>query len=119
MRIMYCWRCKMDLPMLDDEEFAVMEELYARGYDTERLKKQHDKTLCELTLEDRFSPVLDAYERMTEMRETNPFAVMHHEISCYGPPCIHCGKPLRTSKAKWCAFRGAWRNPPDDADRLL
>jgi hypothetical protein len=57
--------------------------------------------------------VIDAYERMTGMRETNANAIMHHRASIYGPPCIICGKPLRTPRAAKCMSCGE----PRDAHR--
>ncbi|MBA3791542.1 MAG: hypothetical protein H0X23_09935 [Rubrobacter sp.] len=118
MKIMYRWRRKMEFPMLDDEEFAVIRELYSRGYDFERSKEQHNKTLSEPTLEDRFGPMLFSCEKITGMRETNPFAVMRHQISRHGPSRIHCGKPFRTSEAKFRDFRDARRDLSVDTDRL-
>ena len=40
------------------------------------------------------------YERITGFHEGNPNAIWHHRIALYGPPCSHCGKPLRTPKAR-------------------
>jgi len=49
-----------------------------------------------------FSLFLAEYERITGYRETNPNAIYHHRLAMYGPPCKHCGKPLRTPQAKLC-----------------
>lgn len=49
-----------------------------------------------------FSMMLDEYERVTGYTETNPNAVYHHRLLMYGPPCKHCGKPLRTPQPKFC-----------------
>jgi hypothetical protein len=56
----------------------------------------------EASLQQKFAPMLAAYERITDFRETNPNAVFHHRLSIYGPPCRYCGKPLRTPQAKLC-----------------
>ena len=32
MEIKYCWRCRMDIPMLDKEESKIASELYAEGF---------------------------------------------------------------------------------------
>jgi len=108
----------MELPMLDDEEFAVIRELYSAGYDFGRSKEQHNKTFSEPTLEVRVGPMLFSCEKTTGMRETNPFAVMRHQISRHGPSRIHCGKPFRTSEAKFRDFRDARRDLSVDTDRL-
>lgn len=53
--------------------------------------------------------LLAGYALFTGFRETNPSAVWHHVASAYGPPCEHCGKPLRTPAARWCPACGGWR----------
>lgn len=30
MEYKYCWRCKMEVPMLDKEEYAIASQLYTR-----------------------------------------------------------------------------------------
>ena len=80
----WCWRCKMDMPMLDEDEFAlVMFELQASRPDGRQA-------------------MLAEYNRLTGLSETNPNAVYHHRISIYGPPCPHCRKVLRTPLAFKC-----------------
>lgn len=49
------------------------------------------------------------YALFTGVPETNANAVWHHRASEYGPPCEHCGKPLRTPRARWCPACGGWR----------
>jgi hypothetical protein len=75
--------------MLDDEEYSRVTSL--------RLTIGPGKSLQE-----RFAAMLAEYERITGFRETNPNAVFHHRLSAYGPPCLFCGKPLRTPQAKFC-----------------
>jgi hypothetical protein len=58
------------------------------------------------TLDELFDPVRAEYERMTGMADCHHNAIMHHRISIYGPPCVHCGKPLRTPRARFCAACG-------------
>jgi hypothetical protein len=52
---------------------------------------------------------LHLYREITEFPETNPNAIWHHQISIYGPPCVGCGKPLRTPRAKRCFECGQTR----------
>lgn len=75
--------------MLDDDEFKRVSSLLHTGTEGE-------------TKELMFGPLLCEYERITGIRETNPNAIYHHVLSMYGPPCAHCGKPLRTPKASVC-----------------
>jgi len=103
MRWLYCWRCSREMPMLDEEEFAIIFALYRDGL---RLHKQveelHDHPRRGSTIEELYKPCLDEYERRTGFRETNPAAIMHHRLSRYGRLCRGCGKPLRTPQASRC-----------------
>lgn len=100
--------------MLDEAEYAEVYEALrtgARWFDEERERRglRPDEPLGltgEGLRERRFGPMLNAYERITGYRETNPNAVFHHRISLYGGPCPACGKPLRTPKARYCAACG-------------
>ena len=87
MKLLWCWRCHGEFPMLDDQEFQTVMTRRQKGGITPR---------------EEFLPVLAEYERTTGLRETNPNAVWHHRLSLYGPPCKSCGKPLRTPRAKLC-----------------
>jgi hypothetical protein len=96
MNLLWCWRCKMEVPMLDDEEFK--QVMSVRGTGAGNLG------------EPEFSPVLREYERITGFHETNINALYHHVISLYGPPCSNCGKPLRSPRARFCAACGEPRS---------
>jgi hypothetical protein len=84
MKMLWCWRCKTDVPMLDDDEYRQVISLRGKGS------------------QESFALMLAEYERITGFRETNPNATFHHRVSDYGPPCRYCGKPLRTPQAKVC-----------------
>ena len=75
----------MVVPMLDEDEFKVVSNLYRNGH---------------------FRTVREKYLEMTGFKETNENAIMHHRISIYGEPCENCGKPLRTPQAAFCAAFG-------------
>ena len=84
----------MEAPMLDDKEFAVASKLY-------RSARERTGSMSE-----RMQPLLDYYEKLTGSKETVPNAIMHHQISQYGPECENCGKPYRTPQASFCAACG-------------
>src|SRR6185312_9345520 len=84
MKVQWCWRCKMDLPMLDEDEFA---DIWAQ---------------FEAASPDGRRELLDGYERLTGYKGTVFNAVLHHRIAMYGPPCPQCGKVLRTPIAYKC-----------------
>jgi hypothetical protein len=90
---LYCWRCRTEMPMLDESEWArIAPYLQAAVRDPAA-----------------WQAALDLYETMTGLRETNINAIFHHRMSDYGPPCLSCRKPLRTPKARFCAACGAAR----------
>ncbi len=95
MKILWCWRCKMKVPMLDEEEFSRAYQLYADAFKAENGSRA-----------ERFKPLLEYYKELTGFEESEPNAIMHHRILDYGPPCERCGKPYRTPLATFCAACG-------------
>jgi hypothetical protein len=97
----------MDIPMLDDEEFEPISRLYSECIkSTKEHRKKYGLPLSGVPVKQLFSPVCEAYSRLTGFEETSANAIMHHRISLYGPPCPQCGKPFRTPKASFCAACG-------------
>lgn len=87
--------------MLDEEEYAVVSKLYAAAFDRRNFPPGQ-----QLTIDERFKPVREAYERMTGLADCHANAIMHHRMATYGPLCRVCGKPLRTPRASFCAACG-------------
>ena len=55
MKIMWCWRCKAKVPMLGEEEFRVIEELYRQGFSfTKEFRQKHNLLLEILQLKKDF-----------------------------------------------------------------
>ena len=81
MKWLWCWRCRSEMPMLDEAEYAAV--VVKRKRDPEQPLSKHIQ----------FLGVLNEYERITGYRETNPNAVYHHRLSLYGPPCEKCSRP--------------------------
>jgi len=103
MKMLWCWRCKCEMPMLDESEYAEIFTLYGQGMRaTKEFRIKWNLPLDQARPEERMRPLLTRYEQMTGYKETVANAVMHHRLSMYGPPCNRCGKPLRTPRAKLC-----------------
>ena len=98
----WCWRCKIEVPMLDDDEFEKAQLLYSEGL--KNIKGNLNKR------QKQFKNLLEFYFELTGYHESEPNAIMHHQISQYGPPCEDCGKPYRTPNAKFCAACGHKRD---------
>ncbi len=82
--------------MLDEEEYAVIAKVYANAFGPGQGQ----------TIDERFKPVRDEYERMTGLAGCHQNAIKYHRIASYGPACATCGKPLRTPRASFCAACG-------------
>lgn len=102
MKVLYCWRCRMDIPMLDDAEWQRLEPLLRLG--NRRVLETVRTGAASLSEARRIAnaQALAEYESMTGFSETEPNALWHHRTSLYGPPCRACGKPLRTPRARLC-----------------
>jgi hypothetical protein len=85
----------MEVPMLDEVEYAEAHRLYGLSFNNLSLPRK-----------DRFKALLDFYNNLTGFNETEPNAVMHHRLALYGPICENRGKPYRTPKASFCAACG-------------
>ncbi len=112
MKIRWCWRCKMDIPMLDKEEFQLCREALAEG---KKIVEQEIKNrgienynwLGKISkVQERHRYFIDMYRLLTGFEETNANAIWHHLIAEYGEDCPNCSKPLRTKKARYCAACG-------------
>jgi len=93
-RTIFCWRCRIEIPMLTADEWQIVSDCLNVGGVDRSAKHQQ---------------ALDAYERITGFKETNINALFHHRLQDHGPDCGACGKPLRTSRASFCAACGALR----------
>src|SRR5260370_31394012 len=89
MKLLWCWRCKAEMPMLDESEFSIVVSKRGAGGEGDSPSGQYGAALAE-------------YERITGHKETNFAAIWHHRLALYGPPCKSCGKPLRTPQPKLC-----------------
>jgi hypothetical protein len=104
-KTLYCWRCDMELPMLDEEEWAGLAPLLRVSLENIQAYRERYQTPLNMTPKRAmYSAALARYLELTGFEETNPAALWHHRLSLYGPPCTHCGKPLRPPPSQ--ALRG-------------
>jgi len=93
--------------MLDEEEFTEIRAVYnscVRAVQEYRVER--DASLQATPLPELFRPVQQAYARLTGLIGLDAQHVLKHRIAAFGPPCGHCGRPLRTPQAKLCASCG-------------
>ena len=123
MKVIWCWRCKMDIPMLEPDEAERVFAAQNRGLATlapESYRRIHEEFAGDpdglhkrLEFEREYGGMLREYTRITGFPETNPKALDHHQVALYGPPCEYCGKPLRTPDAKLCVACMRPANPSE------
>ena len=116
-RVIYCWRCRADVPMLTEDEWATLSPLLDNAIS--QIKSYRERHGCSL-IEARakgFERALDWYRSATGHDEQNGEALFHHRRSMYGPPCHACGKPLRTPQARYCAACSAERRLDQGTDQ--
>jgi len=107
---LYCWRCEVVLPMLDEREWQELEPLLVVSLeDVQRYRAEHACSLSEASTKGLGRAALAKYREITGFEETNINALWHHRLLRYGPACTACGKPLRTPRASFCAACGSPR----------
>jgi hypothetical protein len=112
MKLLYCWRCERDVPMLDESEFAAIRAAYSLEVaEVQQFRRLNNAGLAE-AITAVPSRVLPMYEEMAisagfEALQVAPEHVIQHRIAGLGAACRTCGKPLRTPAAKLCAECGA------------
>lgn len=108
MKTLYCWRCKKEVPMLDEHEWQDVYPHIAGGLEAVKAYRlEHGATLTEAKEHHFGQGALDRYFAITGYRETDVQELWHHQLARLGPCCTACGKPLRTPTANFCAECGA------------
>lgn len=98
MKILWCWQCKMEVPMLNEQEFKAVFELYEDAFT--KIRKG-------ISRQNAFEPLITLYHNLTGSIENNPNTILHHRIKMYGNPCENCGKPFKTPLADTCSACGS------------
>lgn len=106
MKIMWCWRCKQDVQMLDEEEYARVYEVYEDCIKKVKKFREANHTGLEDTpWEELYRPVNHEYDRIVGIETNFKYEeILKHRISIKGPPCKVCGKALNTPRAIMCMY---------------
>ena len=104
----YCWRCKGKMPLLDRDEWELLEPLLRKSIaNVQAYRERHNAPLSEAVTLGYGADALAKYQELTGYKETNVNALWHHRLDNFGPPCAACGRLLRTARARFCAECGA------------
>jgi hypothetical protein len=110
-KILYCWRCETEVPMLEEHEWElVAPHLSNAVQQIKNYLETHQSTFAEARQKGYGQEALALYKSITGVDAIHPDVLWHHRLKLFGPPCYVCGKPLRTPQAKICMFCGAKRN---------
>jgi hypothetical protein len=122
MKTTWCWRCQIDYPMLEDNEWRVLMAAHAyvpnRRLAFAELERQASSLglWAPLAVDPELPPVaryywhlIAGFELFTQIVERSPAPIWHHRLAVFGPPCWACGRLLRTARAKMCGFCGRQR----------
>ena len=103
----YCWRCRMDVPMLTEPEWElVAPHLRDAIAQIKRYREEHRCSMLEARKSGFGRRALEVYEQLTGFRETFAESLYHHRLSQFGPPCEKCDRLLRTPRARTCVECG-------------
>ena len=94
--------------MLDETEWALIAPFL--GNAIEQIKRYREETGCSLAEARQHGYGQEAllrFKELTGAEAAHADELWHHRIEIYGPPCLACGKPLRTPRARFCAACGA------------
>jgi len=106
--LQYCWRCRIEVPMLDEAEWAELAPFLSPIINRiQSYREQTGASLSDATKLGYEQPALAKYFELSGFRESNVNALWHHRLSQHGPPCPHCGKLLRTNRSARCVECGS------------
>lgn len=106
MRRYYCWRCKIEMPFLEEEEWQQVAPLL--GDAVREIKAYRAKHQCDLATARRMvmSEAMTMFEALTGMPGVHFDVIFHHRLADWGPECKKCGHLFRTPRASYCANCG-------------
>ena len=110
MKEYYCWKCKNNMPFLEENEWLEISPLLEKAKKTLiNYRKKHD---CDLkTARKECKPeVTQVFENITGISNVHFDIICHHRLKDWGQECPDCGYLLRTTKAKYCAKCGWFHN---------
>ena len=103
MEMHYCWRCKCDVPMLDDVESDIFEPLIKQQLENIKIyRAKHECSISE-AIGKIDKPATDKYLQITGYQENDCTEIAKHQLKKFGIQCPSCARLLRTPNATICA----------------
>lgn len=106
MKTYYCWRCRQEMPFLEEDEWALVAPHFAHLIkDIQQYRIENNVDLG-TALREAPLQAKKVFEEITGYMGMHPNAIGHHRLIEWGPECTHCGHLLRTPLAKACLHCG-------------
>src|SRR6187455_1295498 len=107
MILRWCWRCRRDVPMLDEVEYAELAVvLDACLGSIKREREARAVGLEQIEVRSHYAPALRLYQELTGVAASDPEELRHHQNALLGHDCRACGRALRTLDARSCVECG-------------
>ncbi|MGD1850923.1 MAG: hypothetical protein ACFCBU_10045 [Cyanophyceae cyanobacterium] len=103
----YCWRCKVEVPLLNEDEWEEIGPLLKAGViEIRNYRLRMNASLIEALERNQDLPVLIRHRELTGVDAVSFNSLWHHRRSDWGPVCPECNRLFRTPRAKLCAACG-------------
>ncbi len=105
MKELWCWRCRMNVPMFDEDELVEMNSIYRKCLlQSKKMRITRQDSIAVINNE-AFRPLTEWHHLQTGA-DCTVDEMRHHRAFLFGPNCKICNKPLRSPRAKRCAECG-------------
>ena len=107
MNHVFCWRCRRWVRTLNDNEYQQAHALLRALKDAHR--ETDSGTISRDELERRLAALHEVQVQLSDGENVSLSELLRHRPEYFGPPCSHCGKNLRTPRARMCVACGQKR----------
>lgn len=97
----YCWRCCRFVRTLTDEEYDQCHRIIKARKGVSRAI-----AISDAERERRLAALAHEELKLSDGEHIDVTELLRHRLDRFGPPCKHCGKNLRTPRARMCAACG-------------
>ena len=111
MKTYFCWKCKRDMPFLDEYEWSMIEPHLKQGIlDVQQYRKNTGVNLIAAQAVVR-PEVMALFSKISGMENIQADVIFHYRLKIWGAECMFCGHLLRTPQAEFCAHCGQHAKP--------
>ena len=106
MKIYYCWRCRQEMPFLNEREWTqIAPHLEHIMTDIKQYREENNVDLHTAKIKMKFRAT-EIFEQLTGYKDIDPQIIFHHRLNDWGQECSNCGYLLRTQNGAFCVHCG-------------